>query len=48
MHFKNEKFHVEAEDHQRKWDTDLSSQVVLQSAHCADVKLFIFLKQSFL
>lgn len=48
MHFKNEKFHVEAEDHQSKWDTDLSSQVVWQSTRCADVKLFLFLRQSVL
>lgn len=43
MCFKNEKFHMEAEDHHSKWDTDLSSQVVLQSTHCADIKLFFFL-----
>lgn len=36
---------MEAKDHQSKRDADLSSQVVLQSAHCADVKLFLFLKQ---
>lgn len=43
MRFKNAKFHMEAEDHHSKWDTDLSSQVVLQSAHCADIKLLFFL-----
>lgn len=45
MHFRNEQFHVEAKDHPSKRDADLSSQVVLRSAHCADVKPFLFLKQ---
>lgn len=44
MHFKNEKFHVEAEDHPSKCDRSCT-QVVLQRAHCADRNLFLFLEQ---